>query len=132
MSDRRKILVVDDDIDLVEQVCLALSAAGFEVSRAYSEEEGEAALLETIPDAAVIDLMMEDMDSGFVLCHRIKELYPGTPVIILTAVASETGLDFHASTPEEKSWIKADTYLDKPARPEQLVAEVRRLLSLRG
>jgi CheY-like chemotaxis protein len=69
------------------------------------------------------------MDSGFVLCHNIKKLYPGTPVIILTAVQAATGLDFKARSAEAGSWVKADVLLDKPVRPEQLKAEVRRLLA---
>ena len=47
------------------------------------------------------------------------------PVILVTAVASETGLDFDAATAEERGWIKADAVLDKPVRFEQLAARDR-------
>ena len=73
--------------------------------------------------------MMENLDSGFVLCHQIKRLYPETPVIILTAVKSATGVDLAPKSSGAASWIKADLMLDKPVRPEQLRNEVKRLLA---
>jgi CheY-like chemotaxis protein len=78
----------------------------------------------------VVDLMMENMDSGFVLCHHVKRLFPETPVILLTAVKAATGLDFSPTSQDAASWIKADALLDKPVRPEQLKQEVRRLLKV--
>jgi len=129
MDAPKKILVVDDDIDLLEQVATILTGDGYEVRQAQGQDEAEEQLTAFIPDLAVLDLMMENMDSGFVLCHNIKKLYPGTPVIILTAVQAATGLDFKARSEEAGSWVNADCLLDKPVRPEQLRAEVRRLLA---
>ncbi len=129
MREGKRILVVDDDLDIVEQVTAMLESDGHTVVGAYSREEAEETLLTTIPDLAVVDLMMEDMDSGFVLCHHIKKLYPETPIIILTSVTAKTGLEFPTRTPEFRSWMKADVFIDKPVRPEHLKNEVRRLLS---
>ncbi len=130
MTDKKNVLVVDDDIDLLEQVSFVLASEGYRVIKAQGQKEGEEALLTTIPDLAVLDLMMENMDSGFVLCHHVKRLYPETPVILLTAVKAATGLDFHPQSEEAASWVKADVVMDKPVRPEQLKAEARRLLKL--
>jgi CheY-like chemotaxis protein len=77
---------------------------------------------------AIVDLMMEEKDSGFVLSYQIKKLYPGTPVILLTAVTGATGLSFASQSEEAQSWTKVDRMLDKPIRSEQLKAEVGRLL----
>ena len=129
MSESRKILVVDDDVDIVEQVTVMMESDGHSVVAAYSREEAEEALLTQIPDLAIVDLMMEQMDSGFVLCHHIKKLYPQTPIIILTSVTAKTGLDFPTDTAEFRSWMKADVFIDKPVRPEHLKNEVLRLLS---
>lgn len=128
MSDKKKILVVDDDIDMLDQVATILSSEGYEVVTADGHAQAEEMLLTVKPDLAILDLMMEQMDSGFVLCHQVKRMYPGTPVILLTAVTATTGLDFQAKTDEERSWIKADALVDKPARAEQLRTEVKRLL----
>lgn len=131
MMARKKLLLVDDDLDILEQLSLALGGEGYEVVTAQGRKEGEEILMLGRPDLAIIDLMMEEMDSGFVLCHEMKKLYPDMPVIILTAVTAATGLDFHARSDEARSWVKADALLDKPVRFEQLKEEVQRLLQPR-
>lgn len=130
MNDTKNILVVDDDIDLLDQVALILQSEGYKITKAQGQKEGEEALLTAVPDLAVLDLMMENMDSGFILTHHVKRLFPETPVILLTAVKSATGLDFHPGSDDAASWVKADVVLDKPVRPEQLKQEVRRLLKV--
>ena len=77
---------------------------------------------------AVLELMMEHPDSGFVLGHRVRRARPGTPVLLVTGVTGETGLEFDAATAEERRWVPADAVLPKPIRYEQLKAEIDRLL----
>ena len=129
MTTKKKILVVDDDIDQLDRLTLILKADGYDVISAQGQAEGEEALLTAIPDLAILDLMMENLDSGFVLCHQVKHLYPNTPVILLTAVHSETGMDFSPGSKAAAGWIKADVVLDKPIRPEQLRMEIQRLMA---
>jgi CheY-like chemotaxis protein len=128
MSTLKKILVVDDDPDILEQLSLLLKHDGYEVLAAAGQEEAEQALLAGKPDLAILDLMMETTDSGFILCHEIKRLFPETPVILLTSVKAATGMDFEAASSDQQSWLKADRLLDKPVRPEQLRNEIQRLL----
>jgi two-component system, OmpR family, response regulator len=128
MSAKKKILVVDDDPDVVDQVTAVLSSAGYDVVSAGTQAEGEEAMLRGRPDLAIFDLMMEEKDSGFLLGYELKKMYPGTPVIMLTAVMSATGLSFASQSPEAQSWTHVDKLLDKPVRGEQLKAEVKRLL----
>jgi len=130
MTDVKKtFLTVDDDIDILEQLKYQLENANYKVISSASQEEAQERLKDTKFDLAILDLMMENMDSGFVLCHQIKKLNPQTPVIILTAVTSETGMEFDATTHEERSWVKADILMDKPVRSEQLLKEVQKLLN---
>lgn len=124
-----RILVVDDDVDYLTQVKTQLEANGFEVATAESVNEAREVLNANRPDLAVVDLMMENFDDGFRLCHDIKKIDAAIPVVMATGVASETGMDFDASTKEERSWIKADVVLDKPIRFEQLKREIDRLLT---
>jgi CheY-like chemotaxis protein len=125
---KKKILVVDDDYDLLEQLKMMLAAAGYDVTAAEGRAAAEEELLKMKPALVVCDLMMEEKDAGFVLSHQIQKLYPGTPVILLTAVAGATGLSFNSQDAEAQSWIKINKVLDKPVRPEQLKEEIRRLL----
>jgi len=127
-NELKTILLVDDDIDFLSQTELLLSNAGYEVVTADGQVSAEKLLETTKPDLAIVDLMMEHMDGGFILAYHIKKIDPAVPIIMATAVAIETGLEFDSYTSEEKSWIKADVLLAKPIRPEQLLKEIKRLL----
>ncbi len=127
-NDKTTVLLVDDDVDFLSQQELHFRQAGFEVVTADSQAAAEKLLDELRPDVAVLDLMMEHVDGGFALCHRIKKMDPKLPVILVTGVAGETSLSFDAATEEERSWVKADVLLPKPIRFEQLRREIERLL----
>lgn len=122
----KKILLVDDDIDLLEQHKTILQAKGFKIVTAENVEDGWNVFKKEKPDAAVIDLIMEEHDSGFILCHRIKRDPNGKniPVFILTSATYVTGFKFGASTTEEKEWIKADALLNKPIVEEELLKKL--------
>ncbi|HNT37252.1 MAG TPA: response regulator [bacterium] len=123
------ILIVDDDPDFRLQERIQLEAVGFTVLEAETESEARRIFQERTPDLAIVDLMLENMDDGFMLCHFIKRKFPSVPVIMVSAVTSETGIGFDASTDEERSWIKADAFLSKPLRFEQMFREIKRLLA---
>ncbi len=128
MTDNKTVLLVDDDADFLMQEEIALKASGFNVLTADSKSQAEEIIAGTRPDLAIVDVMMEDTDAGFMLCYQIKKKDPTIPVIMVTSVTNETGLDFDAATDEERSWVKADAFLAKPIRIEQLKAELKRLL----
>lgn len=127
-NEAKTVLVVDDDVDFLEQTRLMLEQAGYRVVAAESQARAEELLAELVPDVAILDLMMEHNDSGFVLAHRIKSKNPDVPVILTTAVTSQTGFDFEATGGTSSSWVKADVILDKPVRFEQIMREIQRLL----
>ncbi len=122
----KRILLVDDDIDLLEQNKLLLENRGFEVLTAETGKEGFETFKNVVPDAAIVDLIMEEPDAGFVLCHRIKNTDHGKkiPVFILTSATYETGFKFSASTDEEKEWIKSDGVLNKPVSIDELISKL--------
>ncbi|MGD8780339.1 MAG: response regulator [Ignavibacteria bacterium] len=126
----KKILIVDDDIDLLEQNKIIMEAKGFEVLTAESAKEGFETFKAEKPDACIVDLIMEHHDSGFVLCHKIKNTEEGKkiPVFILTSATYETGFKFTASTDEDKSWIKCDGILNKPVVVEELLSKLENFL----
>jgi two-component system alkaline phosphatase synthesis response regulator PhoP len=124
------ILVADDDPDYLFQTVKGLEMAGYKTVAVESQAEAEALLVKLKPDLAVFDLMMENDDSGFILCYKLKRRYPDVPVILATAVSHETGISFGLDSEQEKSWIRADKYLEKGIRPEQLDQEIMKLLKL--
>lgn len=126
----KKILLVDDDIDLIEQNKILLESLGFNVITAESAKEGFEIFVNEKPDAAIVDLIMERPDSGFILSHKIKSTEHGKniPVFILTSATYETGVKFSASTDEEKEWIKCDGILNKPVVVEDLIAKLEKFV----
>jgi len=124
------VLVADDDPDYLYQVSFHLRKSGYEVIAVESQTEAEQVISKMRPDIAIFDLMMESDDSGFILCYKLKRKYPEVPVILATAVARETGLTFGLSSEQERDWIRADLYLEKGVRPEQLDQEIKKLLKV--
>ncbi len=129
-TEKKNILIVDDDIDYLNQLEIQLNSLGYEVQMANSEKEAESMLEEGEPDLAIIDLMMENKDSGFILSYKMKKKYPVLPIIIASAVTSETGLNFSLDTEEDKKWIHADKFIEKGIRKDQLEREINKLLKI--
>ena len=130
-TEKPVVLLVDDDEDFLFQQRVQLQDAGFEVVAAQGQAQAEKVLANRRPDVAVVDVMMENPDAGFVLCHHIRKNDPSFPVILVTSVNSETGMDFDMATEEDRAWIKADALLSKPIRFEQLLGEIDRLLAVK-
>jgi DNA-binding response OmpR family regulator len=126
----KTILIVDDDIDYLIQTRIKVEQFGFKVITAESQKEAEKILEVTHPDLAIFDLMMENDDSGFILCYKMKRKYPDVPIIIATGVTAETGMLFDITGDDERKWIKADLFLDKGIRADQLQREINRLLKI--
>jgi two-component system alkaline phosphatase synthesis response regulator PhoP len=124
------ILVADDDPDYLYQTISNLERSGYSTVAVESQSEAELYISKFRPDLAIFDLMMESDDSGFILCYKIKKKYPDVPVILATAVSHETGLSFSLDSEHERSWIRADRYLEKGIRAEQLDQEIMKLLKL--
>ena len=127
---KKRILIVDDDIDYIFQMKLKVEQMGFDTITAESQKEAEKVIEEVKPDLCILDLMMETDDSGFILSYKIKRKYPAVPIIIATAVTAETGMTFDVMDRENQRWINADLFLDKGIRADQLHREIKKLLKL--
>lgn len=124
----KHVLIVDDDAEFVRLYSLFLRNSGLEVSAVYSAAEAMDALEKLSPDIVVLDVMMEHFDSGFNVSRSIKEKYPETPVILMTAIGEETGMDFKPKDDSERELMNADAFLDKEASPEELLRKITELL----
>ncbi|MCX7797253.1 MAG: response regulator transcription factor [Melioribacter sp.] len=113
-----KILLVDDEKDIIEFLQYNLESEGFEVIYAYNGKEALSKLSEN-PDLIVLDIMMPYMD-GFETCKKIRENpnHKNTPVIFLTAKSSEID-EVHGLE------IGADDYVQKPISPKKLIARIK-------
>ena len=127
---KKTILLVDDDQDYLYQMKTRVESFGFQTMLAESQKEAEALIESTKPDLAILDLMMENEDSGFILCYKMKKKYPGVPIIIATGVAAETGISFDINDEINRKWIRADRFLEKGIRSEKLKEEIYKLLKI--
>lgn len=123
---KKKILIADDDTDLLAQNKLLLESKGYSVITADNMKDAWELFKSEKPDAAVLDLIMEEHDSGFVLSHKIKKDEHGRniPVFVVTSAAYITGFKFGASTKEEREWIKCDEIINKPVVIDELVQKL--------
>ena len=124
----RKILIVDDDPDLVEAVSTILESKGYAVAAAYGGVEGLKKARTENPDLIVLDVMMPDKD-GYTICKELKadKKYRSIPILLLTAVVSNMPTSKY--THQMGMNTEADDYMDKPVEPGELVKRVEALIS---
>lgn len=129
MSEKKRILVVDDEPDFAGIVQQNLEKEGFEVEVAYDGEEGLEKIKANPPDAIVLDVMMPGKD-GYQVCSELKadEKYASIPVILLTAVASHVTSTRYSHA--DGMSTEADDYLAKPASAEQITESIKGLLDM--
>lgn len=127
MSEKKKILLIDDDPDFVEAVKVIVENGGYEVGVAYDGEEGLEAVAKEKPDLIVLDVMMPVMN-GHEACAKLKA-DPETakiPVILLTAVADRVT----TSTYTHRDMLESDAedYMPKPVEPKELLKLIKNWL----
>ena len=124
-----KVLLIDDDVDVVEMNKAVLVHRGHDVWTAFSAAEARTLLASRRPDAVVLDVMMETPSSGFDLAREIHQQFPDLPTLILSGVHDATGVPFRFE-PDE-TWLPVLKFLDKPVEPAKLAGEVEAALAKR-
>ena len=128
MNDTKKILVVDDDLNFLSQAVPFLKNAGYTVTTAETQADAEKLIAGEAFDAGLFNLGLEYPDSGFALCYHAKKLAKPFPIVMLTGANSWVEFEFNLASPSSRRWIKADAYLEKPVRMEQIETELEHLL----
>lgn len=115
----KKILIIEDEKDMVTGLKFNLEARDFSVIAAYDGESGYQKALEEKPDLLILDLMLPKLN-GYEVCKILKKEMPGLPIIMLTAKSQEaeivTGLE-----------LGADDYITKPFSVLELIARINAL-----
>jgi len=117
----QRILVVEDQEDLAALYESALRKEGFEVSKAYTGEEGVALFEDNGADAVVLDLTLPEMH-GLQALQQIRALNARVPVVVVTGETSD-------ETRRQCERLGIQEYLSKPAGHDQIIAALRRALS---
>ena len=124
MENKRRLLYIEDEPEMIELVKLILARRGFEVIGANGGREGLEAIRSLLPDLVLLDLMMPDMDGWDVYQQMKADLATQKiPVIVITAKAQSIDkvLGLHIA--------KVDDYISKPFSPSELVESVDKVLA---
>ncbi len=126
----KKIMIIDDDIDLVEAMRITLESGGYEVIDAQEGNKGYEMLKSEQPDLLILDVMMGTQDEGFQLAYQIRSAAETSdiPIVMVTAVGAQTGFEFDPS--KDENFLPVDEYLEKPVNPQALLDTVKRNLSI--
>ena len=129
---KEKILIVDDDPDILDALTMILEARGYQVVTARDGVEGLANLKAEKPDLMILDLLMPKMD-GFAVCKELQDprwsKFRNIPILILTSVREEASRRrYELETGLE---LDVDDYAEKPISPDVLLERVGKLLKKR-
>ena len=128
-----KILIIDDDPDIVTAVRMTLESVGHNVIDAPSGKEGLVTLKTEKPDLIILDVMMETHTEGFQLALKLRSPDPTSeytefkdiPILMLTAIHSATPLRFEPDV----DYLPVELFVDKPIDPDDLIGKVEWILS---
>ncbi len=123
-----KILIVDDDPDIVEACRLVLEREGYEVEGAPNRAEGMRKLDDSKPDLLILDVMMEEPDDGLRMARDIRKGGNAIPIIMLTSVNAAMGLNID----KDEEMVPVEEFQPKPVEPQTLIDKVKRLLEQGG
>ena len=120
--DKKKILIVDDEKDLVETVVFQLQISGYDAIVAYDGQEGLDKARKEKPDLIILDIMLPKMD-GYKVCGLLKNdsRYTKIPIIMFTAKAQESDIKLAKE-------VGAEAYITKPFEEEILLGKIKELL----
>jgi DNA-binding response OmpR family regulator len=118
----RKILVVDDETELLKALTIRLKTSGYEVITAQDGQEGLEKAKSLNPDLIVLDILMPKMD-GYEVCRLLKfdEKYKSIPIIMLTAKAQDIDKVMGKK-------VGADDYITKPFETQDLIDKIKKHL----
>jgi DNA-binding response OmpR family regulator len=125
----KKILIIDDDPDVVMAIRMPLESAGYEVQDAHSHDSGLVAVEDFKPHLIILDVMMDTHTAGFQLAQKLhgptaKEEHKKIPILMVTAVHQTTPLRFGP----DDDYLPVDSFIDKPIDPKALLGEIEKLL----
>ena len=103
MTQKAKILIVDDDYDYVEITKTILKNEAFEVEAVYNKRAAMEMIPRLMPDLIILDIIMERLNDGFKICYELKHKkeFKDIPVLVISSVSKKTGLSFSPDTDGE-------------------------------
>ena len=130
MTGKKRVLVIDDDVQLVDTVQTLLESAGYEVSYAFQSEKGMELARELGPDLILLDIMFAGPPGvdGVEMSRRLRQdpFLGKTPVIILSGVKKV--LDMPVKLAPDEDYMPVRSFIEKPFKPDRLLGEIEQVL----
>lgn len=134
MSEKKKILIIDDDKDYGEALRIVLESNGFVVDHVLNIDDGRKNVEESRPDLIILDVMMDTTTEGFQVSYQLRSHDPNSeyrefstiPIIMLTGISQKMQMKF--STQRDGDYLAVDEFLEKPVRIDPLLETIRKLL----
>ena len=120
-----QLLIVDDDADFVEALRIHLDRFGYSVESAYNRSEGMRLAREGQFDLLILDVMMDEPDDGIVMAQELRKEGFDKPIVMLSGISRASGMTYG----EDREIIPASDFLEKPVKPETLIAKIQTLLN---
>jgi len=120
-----KILIVDDDPDVVDATEMFLKKEGHETATASSRKEGMQKVQEFAPELLILDCMMEEVDDGMVMARELRSQGFTAPILMLSSIGKVLGQDFD----RDDEILPVDEFIDKPVDPRILLDKVAAVLN---
>jgi two-component system, OmpR family, alkaline phosphatase synthesis response regulator PhoP len=132
----QKILMIDDDINLVNVVKMVLEAKDYQFFTAHSAADGLEKIKECNPNLIILDVIMEDFVAGFRVVSELRtggsdseySAYSQIPILMLTSVTTKTNVNF--SEKVGTALLPVDAFIEKPVKPARLIAKIEELLNM--
>jgi two-component system alkaline phosphatase synthesis response regulator PhoP len=123
-----KILLIDDDVDLVEMNRAFLKKNSFDVIMAYNGTDGFEKAKNEQPDLIVLDVMMTEVGEGFETARTLKgdEMTKDIPILMMTSVNQEHG--FSLTVGPDETWNPVDAFVEKPFSPKELMSKIEEMI----
>jgi CheY-like chemotaxis protein len=122
----KRVLIVDDDPDIVESLKIVLESEGYQVDTAASGKSCLERVEAAKPDLVILDVMMDSTTDGFHTSYELKKdpVYKEIPVVMLTAIGKATGMHFDRK--EDPDYLPVEEFIEKPVDPKILLATVKK------
>ena len=124
MANKKTVIVIDDDPDVLEATKVTLEGSGYAAVTAMSGPEGLSRIRQGGIDCIILDVMMARETEGFRIAQDLKadSKTARIPIIMMTSVSKKTGFEFSAAT--DKDFMPVEAFLEKPVNPKKLVQTV--------
>jgi len=138
MDEQKRILIIDDNPDIVANARIVLESKGYKVYDAQDGESGLEMVKKVRPHLIILDIMMKSETEGFHVAYKLRSPTPDdemnefrdVPILVVSSIHDKTAYRFDNAVGTE--WLPVDAFVDKPVSPEELIKRVEEMIGTKG